>query len=111
MIVTKSWLNNFIDLNGVSNEKLYETLNSIGLEVNSIKTYTIPDKIVVGKILSCEKHPDADKLNVCQIDIGSAVRQIVCGAANVVHAQYVAVATIGAKLRKISRLNTPNFVA
>ncbi|KIM08796.1 MAG: phenylalanyl-tRNA synthetase subunit beta [Sulfurovum sp. FS06-10] len=100
MIVTKSWLNNFINLNGVSNEKLYETLNSIGLEVNSIKTYTIPDKIVVGKILSCEKHPDADKLNVCQIDIGSAVRQIVCGAANVVHAHYVAVATIGAKLNE-----------
>jgi len=98
MIVTKSWLNNFIDLSGVSNETLYKTLNSIGLEVDSIKTYTIPEKIVVGKILSCEKHPDADKLNVCQIDIGSGVRQIVCGAKNVVDAEYVAVATIGAKL-------------
>lgn len=98
MIVTKSWLNNFIDLSEVSNERLYETLNSIGLEVDSIKSYTIPEKIVVGKILSCEKHPDADKLNVCQIDIGSGIRQIVCGAANVVKAQYVAVATIGAKL-------------
>jgi len=98
MIVTKSWLNNFIDLSEVSNETLYETLNSIGLEVDSIKTHIIPEKIVVGKIISCEKHPDADKLNVCQIDIGSGVRQIVCGAANVVEAEYVAVATIGAKL-------------
>jgi phenylalanyl-tRNA synthetase beta chain len=98
MIVTKSWLNNFIDLSEVSNETLYETLNSIGLEVDSIVTHTIPEKIVVGKIVSCEKHPDADKLNVCQIDIGSGVRQIVCGAANVVDAEYVAVATIGAKL-------------
>jgi len=98
MIITKSWLNNFIDLSEVSNETLYETLNSIGLEVDSITTHTIPEKIVVGKILSCEKHPDADKLNVCQIDIGSGVRQIVCGAANVVDAEYVAVATIGAKL-------------
>ena len=98
MIVTKSWLNNFIDLSDVNNEKLYETLNSIGLEVDRITSHTIPEKIIVGKIISCEKHPDADKLNVCQIDIGSGVRQIVCGAANVVHAEYVAVATIGAKL-------------
>jgi len=98
MIVTKSWLNNFIDLSEVSNETLYETLNSIGLEVDSITTHTIPEKIIVGKIVSCEKHPDADKLNICQIDIGSGIRQIVCGAANVVDAEYVAVATIGAKL-------------
>ena len=44
------------------------------------------------------KHPDADKLNVCQIDVGSGTRQIVCGAANVVDAEYVAVATVGAVL-------------
>jgi len=100
MIVTRSWLNNFIDLSEVSNEKLYETLNSIGLEVDTITKHTIPEKIIVGKIISCEKHPDADKLNICQIDIGSGTRQIVCGAANVVDAQYVAVATIGAKLGK-----------
>ena len=98
MIVTRTWLNNFIDIRKVSDDKLYKTLNSIGLEVDSIKTYTIPQKVVVGKIISCEKHPDADKLNVCQIDVGSATRQIVCGASNVVNATYVAVATIGAKL-------------
>jgi phenylalanyl-tRNA synthetase beta chain len=98
MIVTRTWLNNFIDMSKVSDEKLYETLNSIGLEVDSIKTYTIPQKVVVGEVISCEKHPNADKLNVCQIDIGDEIKQIVCGAANVVKAKYVAVATIGAKL-------------
>jgi len=98
MIVTRSWLSEFIDLSEVSNEKLYETFNSIGLEVDSINQIEIAGKVVVGKILSCEKHPDADKLNVCQIDVGSGTRQIVCGAANVVDAQYVAVATIGAVL-------------
>ena len=98
MIVTRTWLNNFIDLSEVSDETLFKSLNSIGLEVDNIRTYTIPDKIIVGKIVSVEKHPDADKLNVCQIDIGSDVRQIVCGAANVVDAEYVVVATIGAKL-------------
>ena len=98
MIVTRSWLNEFIDLSNVSNKKLYETFNSIGLEVDSINQIEIAEKVVVGKIVSCEKHPDADKLNVCQIDIGSGTRQIVCGAANVVDAEYVAVATIGAVL-------------
>ncbi len=98
MIVTRSWLNEFIDLSGVSDETLYETFNAIGLEVDSMEKIEIPQKVVIGKILSCEKHPDADKLNVCQIDVGSGVRQIVCGAANVVDAEYVAVATIGAIL-------------
>ena len=98
MIVTRTWLNNFIDISEVSDDTLYKTLNSIGLEVDSIKTHTIPSKVVIGKVISCEKHPDADKLNVCQIDIGIATRQIVCGAANVVEAEYVAVATIGANL-------------
>jgi phenylalanyl-tRNA synthetase beta chain len=98
MIITRSWLQEFIDLSDVSNEKLYETFNSIGLEVDSINEINIAKKVMVGKILSVEKHPDADKLNVCQIDVGSGTRQIVCGAANVVDAEYVAVATIGAIL-------------
>ena len=98
MIVTRSWLNEFIDLSGVSNDTLYETFNAIGLEVDSLTQIEIPQKVVIGKIISCEKHPDADKLNVCQIDVGTGTRKIVCGAANVVDAEYVAVATIGAEL-------------
>ncbi|AKF25403.1 phenylalanyl-tRNA synthetase subunit beta [Sulfurovum lithotrophicum] len=98
MIVTRSWLNEFIDLSEVSNDTLYETFNAIGLEVDSIDQVEIDPKVVVGKIISCEKHPDADKLNVCQIDVGGRVEQIVCGAANVLDAEYVAVATIGAVL-------------
>ena len=99
MIITRTWLNNFLDITEVSDDTLYKTLNAIGLEVDNIKTYNIPAKIVVGKVLSCEKHPDADKLNVCQIEIAEGItRQIVCGAANIVEAEYVAVATIGAKL-------------
>ena len=98
MIVTRTWLNEFVDLSGISDETLYETFNAIGLEVDSMEKIEIAPKVVVGKILSCEKHPDADKLNVCRIDVGSGIRQIVCGAANVVDAEYVAVATIGAVL-------------
>jgi len=92
------WLNEFIDLSEVSNDRLYETFNAIGLEVDSLNQIEIAPKVVVGKILSVEKHPDADKLNVCQIDVGRQTLQIVCGAANVVDAEYVAVATVGAVL-------------
>ena len=98
MIVTRSWLSEFIDLSDVSNSTLYKTFNAIGLEVDSIEQIKIAPKVVVGEILSCEKHPDADKLNVCQIETGDGVKQIVCGAANVVDAKFVAVATIGAVL-------------
>ncbi|MDQ7045801.1 MAG: phenylalanine--tRNA ligase subunit beta [Sulfurimonas sp.] len=96
MIVTKSWLNEWIDLKGISTDDLCKTFNGIGLEVDSLKTYKVPKKIVFGKVLECEKHPDADKLNVCQVDIGSSTRQIVCGASNVRVGLDVAVATIGA---------------
>lgn len=96
MIVTRSWLEEWIDLDGISTDELVKTFNSIGLEVDRVKTYDIPKKIIFGKVLECEKHPDAEKLNVCQVDIGASVRQIVCGASNVRAGLEVVVATIGA---------------
>ena len=96
MIVTRSWLQEWIDLDGISTEDIAKTFNSIGLEVDRVHEYRVPAKIVFGKVLECEKHPDADKLNVCQVDIGSTTRQIVCGASNVRAGLTVAVATIGA---------------
>ncbi len=96
MIVTKSWLNEWINLEGISTQELAKTFNSIGLEVDRVHEYHVPAKIVFGKVLECEKHPDADKLNICKVDIGSCVRQIVCGASNVRAGLDVVVATIGA---------------
>ena len=99
MIVTRSWLEEYIDLSSVSNDELSRRLNEIGLEVDSLIEHKIPSKVVVGEIKSCSKHPDADKLNVCQIDVGEdELVQIVCGASNVVNARYVAVATVGSVL-------------
>jgi len=98
MIVTRAWLNEFLDISEVSTEKICATLNSIGLEVDSLSTISVPKGVVVGKVLSCEKHPDADKLNVCQVDIGTEVKQIVCGAKNVAAGQTIAVATVGTDL-------------
>jgi len=99
MIVTRTWLEEFIDLEGISNETLYATFNAIGLEVDSLTEHRIPEKVVVGRIVACDRHPDADKLSLCRIDIGTGEpQQIICGAANVKEAEYVAVATLGAVL-------------
>ena len=98
MIVTRTWLNEWIDLDGITTEDLCKTFNAIGLEVDSLNTYTVPKKIIFGRVLECEKHPDADKLNVCKVDIGTSIRQIVCGASNVREGLDVVVATIGATM-------------
>jgi len=98
MIVTRTWLQEHIDISDISTEDICKTLNSIGLEVDSLEEVRIPEGVVVGKVLEKEKHPDADKLNVCQVDIGSETVQIVCGAKNVDAGQYVPVATAGCKL-------------
>ena len=98
MIITKSWLNEWIDVADIETDVIAKTLNSIGLEVDRIKEYRVPKKVVFGRVLECEKHPDADKLSVCKVDIGTSVRQIVCGAKNVRAGLDVVVATIGAEL-------------
>ena len=98
MIVTKNWLNEWIDLTDVSTDLLLKTLNSIGLEVDRHDVVRVADGVVVGYVESCEKHPDADKLNVCQVNVGKEVRQIVCGASNVRAGLYIALATVGAEL-------------
>src|SRR5574344_2028023 len=98
MIITRRWLEEFINISNISTDEICKTLNSIGLEVDSVEKKSIASKVVVAKVLSKEKHPDADKLNVCQVDLGDEVTQIVCGASNVEAGQTVAVATIGSIL-------------
>lgn len=98
MIVTREWLKEWIDLEKVSTDEICKSLNAIGLEVDSLQRVKIPSGVVVGYINSCEKHPDADKLTICQVDIGEKVVQIVCGAKNVAKGQFVPVATIGTVL-------------
>ena len=100
MIVTYEWLNEWIDLKDKTVEDICQKLNSIGLEVDTVTKQKVPQKVVVGKVLECEKHPDADKLNITQVDVGDKTLQIVCGAKNVAKGQFVAVATVGAVLGK-----------
>ena len=98
MIVTRKWLEEFINLENITTEEIINTLNRIGQEVEGYKKYEIPQNVVIGKVLECEKHPNADKLNVCKVDVGNEVLQIVCGASNVVNAEYVVVSKVGAVL-------------
>jgi len=98
MIVTRRWLEEFIDLNNISTQEIIDTLNRIGQEVEGYKKYEIPENVVIGKVIECEKHPNADKLNVCKVDVGDEILQIVCGAGNVVNAEYVVVSKVGAVL-------------
>jgi phenylalanyl-tRNA synthetase beta chain len=85
-----------------SPEEIGALLTRSGLEVEGIEEFESVkgglQGIVVGEVLTCEKHPDADKLSLTTVDIGSAVVPIVCGAPNVAKGQKVLVATVGAKL-------------
>ncbi|NCB11503.1 MAG: phenylalanine--tRNA ligase subunit beta, partial [Erysipelotrichia bacterium] len=98
MIITRSWLEEFIDISKISTDEICKTLNAIGLEVDSLENYSIASKVVVGKVLEKQKHPDADKLNICQVDLGTNQVQIVCGAKNVDVGQFVPVAMVGCDL-------------
>ncbi|AFL67972.1 phenylalanine--tRNA ligase subunit beta [Sulfurospirillum barnesii] len=98
MIVTKQWLNEWIDIGAIETDTITLALNAIGLEVDGVQKIRVPHNVVVAKVISCEKHPNADKLNVCQVDVGGDIQQIVCGAKNVAAGQLVAVALMGAEL-------------
>jgi len=98
MILTRTWLNEWINLKGITSEDICSTLNAIGLEVDSLEKIRVPKNIVVGKVLTCKKHPDADKLNVCEVDLGDETKQIVCGAKNVKAGLHVVVSKVGAVL-------------
>ncbi|WP_024953962.1 phenylalanine--tRNA ligase subunit beta [Sulfurospirillum arcachonense] len=98
MIITRAWLNEWIDIKKISSEDICSTLNAIGLEVDSINRIRVPKNIVVARVLTCKKHPDADKLNICQVDLGSETKQIVCGAKNVREGLHVVVSKVGAIL-------------
>lgn len=99
MLISNEWLKDYVDA-GVAIEDLAERITRTGIEVDDIIDYTKDIKnLVVGYIQSKEKHPDADKLNICQVDIGEEEAvQIVCGAPNVEAGQHVIVAKVGGRL-------------
>lgn len=99
MLISNEWLKEYVT-NDDSVSNLAERITRTGIEVDDSIDYTKDIKnLVVGFVKSKEKHPDADKLNVCQVDIGEDEPvQIVCGAPNVDAGQYVIVAKVGGRL-------------
>ena len=100
MRVPLSWLKEFVNLDGFSVEEIAKQITLAGSEISSIETTggDIPG-VIIGKIVSVHKHPDADKLSVCKVDVGDGdTLSIVCGAPNVKEGIYVPIAMIGAKL-------------
>ncbi len=102
MKISNNWLKDYIKTD-LKSEKIGEFLTDIGLEVEGIDQFESIrgslEGIVVGKVLTCEKHPNADKLKVTTVDVGNGkILNIVCGASNVSAGQVVPVAVIGTKI-------------
>ncbi|WP_420542345.1 phenylalanine--tRNA ligase subunit beta [Staphylococcus aureus] len=99
MLISNEWLKEYVTIDD-SVSDLAERITRTGIEVDDLIDYTKDIKnLVVGFVKSKEKHPDAYKLNVCQVDIGEDEPvQIVCGAPNVDAGQYVIVAKVGGRL-------------
>lgn len=100
--ISYNWLKQFIKIDWDA-EKTGELLTDLGLEIEGIETFESIkgglEGIVVGHVLECEQHPNADRLKVTKVDIGNGETvQIVCGAPNVAAGQKVPVATIGTTL-------------
>lgn len=100
MLVSYEWLSQYVDLEGISPEDIAEEMNRTGIEVEVIYTRDPGvNGVVVGEVLAVEPHPEADRLNICTVNVGKGqLLQIVCGAKNVAAGQRVPVALIGAKL-------------
>ena len=99
MRISLNWLRELVDCD-LSPQELDEKLTMAGFEVESIEDRrTWAEGVVIGHILTAERHPNADKLQVCKVDIGAPEPlQIVCGAANARQGLFVPVATIGTYL-------------
>src|SRR5437763_1219793 len=100
MHISYRWLGRHVDLAGISPQRVAEDLTLSTAEVEGLERF-LPhlSNIVVGSVVERAKHPDADKLSVCKVDVGlGELQTIVCGAPNVAAGQKVAVALPGTNL-------------
>lgn len=102
MLISMRWLKDYVDLEGINNKEFADKMTLSGSKVETVEVFGEEiTNVVVGKILKIEQHPDADKLVVCQVDVGDRAEgavQIVTGATNVFEGAVVPVALAGADL-------------
>ena len=101
MKISYNWLKQYVNTD-LSPERMAEILTDTGLEVEGLNKIEAVkgglEGVFVGEVLSCEQHPDADRLKVMTVSAGGDELQIVCGAPNVAAGQKVIVATVGCTL-------------
>ena len=98
MLISKKWLSQYMDVSDLTIEEIADRITNAGLEVEGIEKGAQATNLVIGYVESCVDHPDSDHLHVCQVNVGSDTRQIVCGAPNVAAGQKVIVSLPGAVL-------------
>ena len=102
MKISINWLKDYVEINSQP-EEISEILTNLGLEVEKLSSFESIKGgltgVVAGKVLKCEKHPDADRLKITSIDLGNdEIYEIVCGAPNIKKGQIVPVAKVGSKI-------------
>lgn len=99
MKISHHWLNDYISLDKLEIEAISDHLTLLGLEVDTVhESGNKLEGVVIGLVKEVSQHPNADRLRICQVDLGTEHVQIVCGADNVAAGQKVPVATIGSVL-------------
>jgi len=98
MKISRNWLNDYV-ISDKTDAQLVDVFTQLGLECTSQKINSIDSNIVVGEVVSCIKHPNADRLKVCEIDVcEEELLTVVCGAPNIRENILVPIAKIGSKL-------------
>lgn len=99
MLLSLNFLRDYIDIDeNIDIVDFAEKMTKLGSEYDSAQKFINVDKLIIGKIVKCEDHPDSDHLHVCQVDVGGKTLQIVCGAPNARKGIKVIVALAGTKL-------------
>lgn len=101
MLISYNWLKQHVNLpSNISAEDVAARLKAVTVEVEGVKNQgELLQNVVVGKVVSAVKHPNADKLKLCRVDIGADEIQIVCGGSNVVEGMLAAIGKVGAKVQ------------
>ena len=98
MKVKLDWLNELVDLSGLTTEDIVNKLSLYSTEIEGVEKILFGTNLTIGHVLTCVDHPDSDHLHVCTVDVGDEVLQIVCGAPNIKADMYVIVAKVGCEL-------------
>ena len=102
MKVSYNWLTDYLDI-PIDLQSTCSALTSTGLEVEGVvELFSAFDHLVIGKVVDCYKHPNADKLRITKVDVGDSVQQIICGADNIRKNLFVAVVLPGYSITNFS---------